>query len=669
MKKIIVCLLLFVFFSRMNCFSIVFVDDGYTDKFSYRAGETVTFFLNGEFFLNPSGSSLVLEDISGNPVLSISGFDNIQPQTPGSTPWADGFGYQATNTWTVPPLSDLKSGYYLLNGIDCKIPIIIKGDNTSGGADIVVVCHTNTEVAYSDYLNHSFYYGSDGNEPVLSFDKPRQQHLSGTLTGDSEVEAGFLKWIAGTSYNINVISDNDLDEIGQGLNPEIQYAKLLIIIGHNEYWTRQERLNFDQFVDYGNDAMILSGNTMGWQVRYNIDDSDPNHIKHQIICYKHDNSPADPWCDPSVFKTLDWDDPSLKYSIYGSIGTDGSVLPNYNPIRMGIYGTDPDCDYGGFNGQKIILHNSPLLISSQISPALNDGDLVQFANGEYDCTLISGLDANNNNYPILDVSALGFYKAEMIAYDQSDKIQPDMPITMQYAPIIAFKKTCTSGRIVNVSSNFWCSDIGMGNITYLPAATCTTAVVASIPPNAILMQNITQNMIDLLKNGYEIFADPNPPSAFILKPAPVTVSYQACQHGSIRITPCGVEITDGYKVDNHDGTFTAKVVDCTDCDGHSSRLATITNTNNSNKMIEEKVSLYPNPNNGEFILKIDNNQKGKFTLEITDISGRVLNEKNTLVNGVNVIEVKDLASGLYLWQAYSANKLIGNGKIVILSNQ
>ncbi len=47
---------------------------------------------------------------------------------------------------------------------------------------------------------------------------------------------------------------------------EIAGAKVVVIIGHSEYWTRRARENFDRYVLEGGNALVLSGNTMWWQV-------------------------------------------------------------------------------------------------------------------------------------------------------------------------------------------------------------------------------------------------------------------------------------------------------------------------------------------------------------------------------------------------------------------
>jgi hypothetical protein len=108
---------------------------------------------------------------------------------------------------------------------------------------------------------------------------------------------------------------------------------------------------------------------------------------------------------------------------------------------------------------------------------------------------------------------------------------------------MAFQKTCTSGRVINVNSNLWCSTVGIGeNFFYFstPSPPCSNHVETSS-----LIAEITQNMIDLLlvhdETNHSIFANPAPTS-FVIKPSESNVSYKACQNGSIDIRPGGVYV-------------------------------------------------------------------------------------------------------------------------------
>ena len=179
-----------------------------------------------------------------------------------------------------------------------KVPFIVRASNP----EIVVVYSSNTENAYCTAGGKSLYsYDTVTHKfaGVVSFLRPI--HLPHHSTD-------FLKWFNTLDYkNVGYICDYDLDNYENFRN-----AKILMIPGHSEYWTRKARENFDRFVDEGKDAIILSGNTMWWQVRY-------SEKGDQLICYKsfeHDTI-ADP-----LQKTINWDQSVLRYPILNSIGVE-----------------------------------------------------------------------------------------------------------------------------------------------------------------------------------------------------------------------------------------------------------------------------------------------------------------------------------------------------------
>jgi hypothetical protein len=109
----------------------------------------------------------------------------------------------------------------------------------------------------------------------------------------------FYYWLASQDHsNVGYITDKEMEEFSN-----IKSAKLLIIPGHSEYWTRKARRNFDQFVRQGSNSLILSGNTMWWQARYNEDMT-------QIICFKDAKS------DPALsFFSMSLPNQSLPWSM------------------------------------------------------------------------------------------------------------------------------------------------------------------------------------------------------------------------------------------------------------------------------------------------------------------------------------------------------------------
>jgi hypothetical protein len=61
--------------------------------------------------------------------------------------------------------------------------------------------------------------------------------------------------------------------------PELlQHYSLVVTVGHDEYWSWEMRDNIEQFVTTGGTMIVLSGNSVWWQIRYEEGDA--------ITCYK-----------------------------------------------------------------------------------------------------------------------------------------------------------------------------------------------------------------------------------------------------------------------------------------------------------------------------------------------------------------------------------------------
>lgn len=387
-----------VAFSSCDANKIV---DGYTNRVSYFVGDSMTIYLSGQRVIE--NYELELSDINGDAILAIP--TKIFPQqVSGDKPWEKGYGYRPTCKFKIPLL---KSGVYLWAN---KVPFVVK----SREPQIVILYSSNTENAYCHSGGKSLYaYNSSEGVPAqtVSFLRPIELPFHST---------DFLKWFNTLPFeNVGYVADVDLEDYRS-----IAGAKLLMVIGHSEYWTRKARENFDRFVNQGGDALILSGNTMWWQVRY-------SHDQDQLICYKLTEDPT----PDTLARTVNWNDPVLKYPIFSSVGVDFS--------RAGM-GKDVD---KGWNGYRIVNDKSPLLTGS----GLKNGDVLELESDENDGTMLK----HENGKVTVDAAGLNFKKIELIGYDSTSYEGKDGAATW-----VVFRKSENSGVVVNVASTNWCQNKG-----------------------------------------------------------------------------------------------------------------------------------------------------------------------------------------------------------------
>lgn len=406
-----------------------YIKAGYTEKLSYYPGESLKV-----YFQSTQATELCRVNIYSVTLDSVFSVAAVLP-IPADIPIeASENGYDLPHAveFDVPLL---QSGVYL---IEKEIPFIIK---TPDPVDIVVVYPSNTANAYADSGGKSLY-SQEGRPPMVSFQRPVPLYYLSKVC---------LKWFSKLrDFKIGFVADGDLDFF-----ESIELAKVLVIAGHSEYWTRQGRLNFDRFVDSGGDALILSGNTMWWQVRYSEDRS-------QMICYK--DKMLDPVPD-DLLKTINWHESLLAYPILSSIGVH---------FPLGGYGSRIDQGWDGF---KIAKPESPLLEGL----GLVKGDIFSLPSLEYDGAPIAGYD--EQGYPIADVSELNFEKFELVAFDRGYRG------TETTGTFVLFQKTISSGVVVNTATTDWCAPNGMDGVS------------------GNIVKTITYNALHKLVNDAPVFSD------------------------------------------------------------------------------------------------------------------------------------------------------------------
>ena len=81
---------------------------------------------------------------------------------------------------------------------------------------------------------------------------------------------------------------------------------------------------------------------------------------------------------------------------------------------------------------------------------------------------------------------------------------------------------------------------------------------------------------------------------------------------------------------------------------------------------EKQVFIYPNPNNGSFILSYNlNSTNSQFFIK--DVIGRIVYTKNIAgIEGKETIDISSLCNGIYLWEVFNNKEVYSNGRIAII---
>ncbi|WP_346012486.1 N,N-dimethylformamidase beta subunit family domain-containing protein, partial [Streptomyces sp. SID3343] len=122
----------------------------------------------------------------------------------------------------------------------------------------------------------------------VTFDRP------GGGPAPERWEEGFLRWLPATGRRVEFCSGLDLHAGGDLL----RYYRLLVVNGHDEYWSKEQRDTVEEFVRRGGNLAIFGANTSWWQMRLEDDG-------RTMVC--HRDAVADPMSalDPERV-TVEW---------------------------------------------------------------------------------------------------------------------------------------------------------------------------------------------------------------------------------------------------------------------------------------------------------------------------------------------------------------------------
>lgn len=313
-------------------------------------------------------------------------FTRVRPQhITGDEPWRDGAGFEVTVRWQVP--SDLKSGVYFIAGYK---PLFFVVRDAALTAEVVVLVSTSTFNAYSLTHGRSVYRHPE-QVPVVSFNRP--QNLL-----KSQEWLPMVRWLEKSKFagNIRYITDFDLES-----GEHLQNCQTLLVLPHSEYWTRNARLNVDEFVARGGDLIVASGNAMWWQVRIEGEYGD------QLACYKRAalkpvDKGGDPVTDPAL-KTTHWHAPSLKLDTVNSVG--GNFL-------YGGYGKIVRNRAMGHGGLRVADPGHPLLRGQKVR---KKEFLPIYWAREFDGAPVRGFDVDG--VPIVDTAEIECAAFNLIMYE------------------------------------------------------------------------------------------------------------------------------------------------------------------------------------------------------------------------------------------------------------
>jgi Bacterial Ig domain len=224
----------------------------------------------------------------------------------GATGLVDCGHWSVSASWGVP--ADAVSGIYFAHLVredgvsgESHIPFVVRDDE--GGSDLLFQTSDTTWQAYNRYGGNSLYVGGPGTGPgrayKVSYNRPFTTREYAAEDWVFNAEYPMVRWLERNGYDVSYFSGVDTDRYGA----ELREHRAFLSVGHDEYWSGQQRANVEAARDAGVDLAFLSGNEVFWKTRW-------ENGHRTLVSYKetHANGKIDPsgawtgtWRDPRPF--------------------------------------------------------------------------------------------------------------------------------------------------------------------------------------------------------------------------------------------------------------------------------------------------------------------------------------------------------------------------------
>ena len=233
--------------------------------------------------------------------------------TDSSTEIYDCGGWDVSASWDVP--SSAVSGVYIArlirtdDGGDSHIPFVVRNDgNTS---EIVMQTSDSTWQAYNLAGGSEFYHGkANGRAFKISYNRPYATR--GTSEGRDFLfsnEYPMIRFLEQNGMDVSYVSGLDV-----GKDPALlPKHKVFLSVGHDEYWTKEQRKNVTDARDSGVSLGFFGGNDVYWKTRMEPSSDGTSTPDRTIVDYKMSWDDA---VDP-VEPTATWRDPRFGDLGYG----------------------------------------------------------------------------------------------------------------------------------------------------------------------------------------------------------------------------------------------------------------------------------------------------------------------------------------------------------------
>ena len=304
--------------------------EGFPDPFSVNVGSSINFKIRSPassyaidiYRMGYYGGDGARKVTSLTPNISVS---QGQPacNTNTVTGLVDCGNWGVSATWNVP--STAVSGVYFARisrtdgtaGAN-QIPFVVRDSSSRSG--IAFMTSDETWQAYNDWGGYSVYTGNSTGSPwccstlnpgravQVSYNRPFATRQDTPFGQDFFFYAEFpmIQFLEKNGYDVSYLSQ--VDAAQSGAATMLEQHKMLMNVGHSEYFDASDRANITAARDAGVSLAFFTGNTMWWKTRW-ASSQFGNEPNRTMITYKEslDSAQSDP-ADPPTW-TGAWRDP------------------------------------------------------------------------------------------------------------------------------------------------------------------------------------------------------------------------------------------------------------------------------------------------------------------------------------------------------------------------
>ena len=262
----------------------------------------------------------------------------------------DASNWAVSAQWAVP--ANAVSGVYMAKLVredgtfgENQILFVVRDDE--GHSDILFQTSDETWEAYNTWGGSSLYTPNypAGRALAVSYNRPFANLDSSPLNYYFAEEYPMTRFLERNGYDVSYFAGIDSDRFGS----EILEHKAFLSVGHDEYWSGNQRDNVEAARDAGVNLSFMSGNEVFWKTRFATDPT--GNPYGTLICYKETLAGAkiDPlsdtwtgtWRDPRFASSTDGGHPenSLTGTIFtvnsnGDLGTTIDVQSEFAALRF-----------------------------------------------------------------------------------------------------------------------------------------------------------------------------------------------------------------------------------------------------------------------------------------------------------------------------------------------